>query len=205
MFSIPSSDIEDFKLFLPDKNIFRKVSNYRSRNPIKRRVFENYLKNMTELTLGAESIIDIGCGEGVFLYLADKFKEREKLVGVDLSSESLDVARQIVNANFYLVDAHDLSAFKNSEFDLSMCLSLFEHIDGHEHIVKEMLRISKRAVITIPHPLLFRIICFLTFRNWTRLGREDNHIKEFTIEELKNILPKNANVERRGFWIVAQF
>ncbi len=205
MFTINNSDIEALNLYQPNKDIFRNVSKYRSTNPVKRWVFEQYLRDMTEFTKGAKSIIDIGCGEGVMLYLADKFEKKNNLVGIDLSGESLDIARQIVNAKFYLADAHDLSAFKTAEFDLSMCLSLFEHIDGHEHIIEEMLRISKRAVITIPHPLLFRIICILTFRNWASLGREDNHIKEFTIEELKNILPNNANVERRGFWIVASF
>ncbi len=205
MYNIKFSDVEKFLSYKPNDNIFRMVSKYRSNNLIKQLIFEKYLKDITKLTLGVNSIIDIGCGEGVSLYLADKFDKKDELVGIDLSSESLDVARRIVNGKFYQTDARELSIFKYKEFELSMCLSLFEHITDHKYIISEMSRISKMSVITIPHPLLFRIICILTLRNWTRFGREENHIKEFTIKELKEILPKNACVERRGFWIVATF
>jgi len=203
MFSIKKEDVKKLLELAPDSNIYHSLSKYRSDNPIKRIIFERYLRYMSGIINGIESIIDIGCGEGILLYLANKLGRSEKLVGIDLSTESLKIAKQISNADFIRADIHHIP-IKDSVFCLSFCLSVFEHIDRHEEAVEEITRVSKKSVITIPRPMLFRVISVISLRNLTRFGREKNHVKEFKKSELLEILPEKSTVERRSFWYVAK-
>jgi len=203
MYSFGQDDIKKLLALEPNSTIFSRLSRFRSSNPVKRFAFEKYLKYITEYISNSESVLDIGCGEGIILYLANKFNKREKLVGIDTSIEFLKIAKQIVEADFIRADVHYLP-FRDSSFELLSCLSVFEHINRHKDVINEVTRVSTKSIITVPRPWLFRLICIISLRNWSRLGREKNHVKEFKKNELLDILPDKSTVERRSFWYVAK-
>lgn len=109
---------------------------------------------------GGSKIIDIACGIGT---LAIKNSKRGSAVtGIDLSSESIRYAKRralragINKLHFFEMDARDLSAFKENEFEystISMAVHQFPSQTGKE-ILKEMARISKSIVIIdYNHPM----------------------------------------------------
>lgn len=117
---------------------------------------------------------------------------------------ALNIAKFLVEGEFRFGNARKIIS-DDSLYDMTICASVFEHIkDGHEKIISEMRRVSKRTIITIPHPLLFRLSRLLLLKNISTLGREHDHVKEFGRNELQRILPTNSKLERRGFWYVAE-
>ena len=63
-----------------------------------------------------QSIFDVGCGNGVFLYLIAIFRKPRKLFGVDVIDTDLDTVKKIFpNTNYikyFFVDHHREVCFK---------------------------------------------------------------------------------------------
>jgi ubiquinone/menaquinone biosynthesis C-methylase UbiE len=89
----------------------------------------------------AESILEVGCGEGT--KLANISSKNTKLNGVDLSQTAVKTAqKQFKNISFEVADASSLP-FKDSSFDLVYSAFMIEHIQNPEKVIKEMLRVTK--------------------------------------------------------------
>lgn len=98
-------------------------------------------------------VIDIACGNGT---LAVKMASRaEHVTGIDLSPDMLSFAKKRVldkkirNIEFYEMNAEDLHAFSDSQFDvasISMAIHQFSP-ETAEHVLHEMKRIAKNIII----------------------------------------------------------
>ncbi|MEM7816956.1 MAG: class I SAM-dependent methyltransferase [Candidatus Aenigmatarchaeota archaeon] len=91
------------------------------------------------------SILEIGCGEGLFLKKIKKnFKE---VVGIDISIEQLQNARKICkNFNFIQADAIKLP-FKDKIFDTIVCINFFINLPTGidiSAVLSEIKRVSKK-------------------------------------------------------------
>jgi ubiquinone/menaquinone biosynthesis C-methylase UbiE len=91
-------------------------------------------------------VVDIACGPGAFaLALAPRV---QFVRGVDLTAEMLRRARafqaekQIVNAAFVQGDAEQLP-FPSGTFDLVSCQCSFHHMPKPQHVLAEMIRVTK--------------------------------------------------------------
>lgn len=98
---------------------------------------------------GAESI-DIACGEGWIEQLSPE------TVGTDFSREALKNAKR--NGAVYLVRAAaEYLPFKDSAFDVALCLGSLEHFIKPMLALLEIKRISKVQIVTahaeLPFPL----------------------------------------------------
>jgi 2-polyprenyl-3-methyl-5-hydroxy-6-metoxy-1,4-benzoquinol methylase len=88
------------------------------------------------------SILDIGCGWGKLLYFL-KTKGYSNLYGVDIVSEQIRIARQIVD-NVLEIDAIDYLDNNPNHFDLIIGLDIIEHFKKDE--VLSFLEASYRAL-----------------------------------------------------------
>lgn len=110
-------------------------------------------RSVTHQIKSGEQVIDIACGTGA---QAIEIAGSAALVtGVDLSESMVKYANEkaakqnLLNTNFVVGDATDLSAFYNQKFDvaiLSMALHQF-HPDQQNPILNEIKKIAKRIVI----------------------------------------------------------
>ena len=92
---------------------------------------------------GLQSILDVGCGAG--LVANQMAKAGYQVTGVDLSSESLQVACEFdeTSAVKYLrADALDLP-FGEQSFDVVLCLDFLEHIENPQAALSEIDRVLK--------------------------------------------------------------
>jgi SAM-dependent methyltransferase len=112
------------------------------------------LRKRVALEVGAgKKVIDIACGTGAQLFeIAGK---AATITGVDLSESMIDFAkktaknRDLLNADFRVCDATDLSVFQDGAFDIAM-LSLALHQfspDLHSSILNEMKRVAHQLII----------------------------------------------------------
>src|SRR4051812_9730634 len=106
-----------------------------------------------------ESILDVGCGEGVLTeQWADKLGQG-RIVGIDLDDPKLKAEwekRQRANLEYRVEDATNLS-FADGEFDMATAIEVLEHVPDPERTVAEMARVAKRWVlVSVPREPLWR-------------------------------------------------
>ncbi len=72
--------------------------------------------------------LDIGCGQGEMLYMLARHGVKE-LVGVNLCSEELDIAKQSVDAEWVCRDVIEYLEKTERKFDLITAFNFLEHLD----------------------------------------------------------------------------
>jgi SAM-dependent methyltransferase len=77
------------------------------------------------------NILDIGCGDGNFVYYLQK-KGYTKAYGIDLSAEQIDEGRKLGIQNLELADLHEYLANKPNQFDCIIAKDVVEHLTRQE-------------------------------------------------------------------------
>lgn len=111
-------------------------------------VVEAYVKPKLDLIesvfrLDGLSVLDVGCGPGLFSHYLEKRAGR--VVGTDVSPSMLDRVNSI---EVVRADAGDLP-FLDQSFDVAFEANLLHHVDRPGAVVSEMARVARRAVIII--------------------------------------------------------
>lgn len=148
---------------------------------------------MNLLPPSANTIIDIGCGEGYLLYRIQERHPKIKIFGLDLSEGRITTTKKHV-PNAHLLRGNVLSLpFPDNSFDVVICSELLEHISAYKTVADELVRISKKCIIiTVPNELtLVQVLCpkcktkhFL-----------DGHVNFFTEKKIKDIFVQNPKIE----------
>lgn len=121
----------------------------------KRLILPNLLR-LLELKRG-EVLLDLACGQGFF---AREFaKLGAKVIGVDISSELINIAKQDKSVEYHVAPADKLDFLKNeSVYKVIIILSL-QNIENASEVIREVTRVLKprgKLFIILNHPA-FRI------------------------------------------------
>jgi len=148
-------------------------------------IFQMHLKTYAYAASFAKdkTILDIGSGDG---YGTDYLKSyAQKIVGVDISQESVEEARkkyQAPNLEFKQL-RDDTFPFEDSSFDLVISFQVIEHVKNTKLFLDEIHRVLKaggQMILSTPNAK----IRLLFFQNpWNKY-----HIQEFTTGGLSKIL-----------------
>lgn len=117
------------------------------------------LPNLTRLIEAkrGEIIVDLACGQGFF---AREFaKIGAKVIGVDVSSELIDIAKQDKTVEYYVSEAHKLNFLQNESVDKVLIILSLQNIENVNDVIKEVSRILKpggKLYMVLNHPA-FRI------------------------------------------------
>ena len=132
-------------------------------------------------------LLDIGCGEGFFLFNASKFGYVGK--GVELSQDAAEYARREFGLDVEVKSFEELR-FSENHFDVVTMWQVLEHLLYPLTTLEEIHRILKPGgMLVITTPDIGRIPARILRRRWWCITRL--HINQFTTETLTNIL-KNA-------------
>lgn len=141
---------------------------------------------------GVNSIIDVGCGDGLLTnQLLDKY---EKVLGVDVSREAL----QYVQAE-KLVAGMDHLPLSDQSFDLAVCTEVIEHLPYpvYEKSLLELQRVARKyLLITVPNDEFLRDrfvkcpLCYCTYHRY-------RHLRSFTLEGLKELFSQFEYLDHR--------
>ena len=91
-----------------------------------------------------QSLLDVGCGEGV---LTHKWAQRlapRRVVGIDLEDPAIQAEweqRQAPNLEYRVMKAENLP-FADGEFDVATAIEVLEHVPDPAHTVAEMARVA---------------------------------------------------------------
>lgn len=93
------------------------------------------------------ALLDVGCGDGATEYYFQQYFPKWKIEGIDVSSESIQVAqrRNLSNATFQVYDSITIP-FEDNAFDRIFIAGVLHHIsfNQHDRLIKEMYRVLKK-------------------------------------------------------------
>lgn len=160
------------------------------------------------------NVIDVACGTGALAFnLAGK---AEKVTGIDISQEMITTAimskqkQGITNVDFQVLDATELSCFKNDEFDvatISLAIHQFSPIIARQ-VIKELIRVADQILFidyasplpkNIYRPFINTIESFAgkehsaNFRAFQKLGGIPSYIDEFGLVTIRKVSAGKGN------------
>ncbi len=169
----------------PTGNTFDK---YGSTNPVVRRLMATFQRTLDDLFAQAapESVLDVGCGEGV---LTEQWARRlgdRRVVGIDLDDPKLVAewsARARPNLEFVSTPGGELP-FGEREFDLVSAIEALEHIPDPERTIAEMARVARgHLLISVPREPLWRMLNLARGAYVRELGNTPGHVNHWTMAE----------------------
>ncbi|MFL5825674.1 MAG: class I SAM-dependent methyltransferase [Thermoleophilaceae bacterium] len=182
---------------VPTGNTFDK---YGSTNPVVRRLMDGFHSTLDELWAKAapESILDVGCGEGVLTHeWAERLGER-RIVGIDLDDEKLKAewaTRQRPNLQYVCADATRLE-FADGEFEMASAIEVLEHVPEPEQTLSEMARVAKRhLLVSVPREPLWRGLNMARGAYLKDLGNTPGHINHWSKRSFVSLLSRYGTVE----------
>jgi ubiquinone/menaquinone biosynthesis C-methylase UbiE len=134
---------------------------------------------------GAISLLDVGCGNGVFVDYVSKHKPGLYVHALDRSKEAL----KHVHVEKTLGDVTNLP-FENNSFDCVSCLEVIEHlpIPAFREALSELTRVANKYVLlSVPYQEVLedsytRCPSCKTIFNW------ELHLRRFTDDSFKTLL-----------------
>ena len=181
---------------VPTGNTFDK---YGSTNPVVRRLMSGFQRTLDDLFAQAapESVLDIGCGEGV---LTEQWAVRlggARVVGTDLQDPKLEAEwaiRRRPNLRFAAMPVESLT-FADDEFDLVAATEVLEHVDHPEAAVAEMARVARRwLLVSVPHEPLWRGLNIARGAYLRELGNTPGHLNHWTRAGFVRMLAAHGQV-----------
>jgi SAM-dependent methyltransferase len=182
---------------VPTGNTYDK---YGSQNPVVKRLMAGFSGSLDQLwgEAGPESVLDVGCGEGV---LTTEWAERlgnRRIVGIDLEDPKLAqewAAHHRPNLEFRAEEATSLS-FADNEFDMATAIEVLEHVPEPEATLAEMARVAERwLLVSVPREPIWRITNMARGAYWKSLGNTPGHVNHWSKVSFVSMLSGHGKVE----------
>jgi 2-polyprenyl-3-methyl-5-hydroxy-6-metoxy-1,4-benzoquinol methylase len=167
---------------VPTGNTFDK---YGSSNPVVRRLMAGFEGTLDRLFGAAapQSVLDVGCGEGVLTYRWAQRLGDAPVLGLDLEDPKLRAeweTRRRDNLRFATMPPDSLPC-EDDEFDLATAIEVLEHVPDPEQTVSEMARVARRhLLVSVPREPLWRALNMARGAYLRDLGNTPGHVNHFT-------------------------
>ena len=187
-------------------NVFDK---YGSRNPLVRRIVDNFLRTMTTLAgeLTGIRLLEVGSGEGHVLGVLARHLRPRQALGLDLSHEIVAQAHAASpHLSFAVASAYHLPCADRS-FDLVVAAEVLEHLDDPPAALAELARVSAgHCLVSVPREPLWRVLNVARGKYVGRWGNTPGHVQHFSQRALADLLGREFEIVRwaRPFpWLMA--
>jgi 2-polyprenyl-3-methyl-5-hydroxy-6-metoxy-1,4-benzoquinol methylase len=179
---------------VPTGNTFDK---YGSTNPVVRRLMAGFEGTLDRLFAKAapESVLDVGCGEGVLTYRWAQRLGDAPVVGLDLDDAKLRAEwekRHRDNLRFETMPPDRLPC-GDDEFDLVTAIEVLEHVPDPEQTVSEMARVARRhLLVSVPREPLWRALNMARGAYLRDLGNTPGHVNHFSKRGFAALLARHG-------------
>jgi 2-polyprenyl-3-methyl-5-hydroxy-6-metoxy-1,4-benzoquinol methylase len=172
---------------------------YGSTNPVVRRLMATFERTLDELLAkaDAQSLLDVGCGEGVLVHEWAKRLAPRRVVGIDLEEPSIQAGweqRQAPNLEYRIMKAERMP-FADDEFDVATAIEVLEHVPDPAHTVAEMARVAKsHLLVSVPREPLWRGLNLARGAYWKQLGNTPGHVNHWSKRSFVALLSQHGTV-----------
>jgi 2-polyprenyl-3-methyl-5-hydroxy-6-metoxy-1,4-benzoquinol methylase len=180
----------------PEGNFYNK---YESRNPVERRMMQDFLRAFDDLSASANvgTIYEVGCGEGHLSFrLARRgLKVRSSDVSNRLTEEANRKAvREGLPARFECASIYDLTA-SNAGAELVVCCEVLEHLDRPDAALGVLARIARPYLLaSVPREPLWRMLNVARGAYWRQWGNTPGHVQHWTASGFLRYLGRRFDV-----------
>jgi 2-polyprenyl-3-methyl-5-hydroxy-6-metoxy-1,4-benzoquinol methylase len=181
---------------VPTGNAYDK---YGSTNPVVRRLMATFQRTLDELFAQAapQSLLDVGCGEGILTARWAAQLGSGRVVGVDLEDPKLAAhwaAHRRANIQFLTIEDATLP-FTENEFDLVAAIEVLEHVPDPELTVAEMVRVARsHLLVSVPREPLWRLLNLARGAYVRELGNTPGHVNHFSRRGFVRLLALHGTV-----------
>ncbi len=182
---------------VPTGNTFDK---YGSTNPVVRRLMSGFEGTLARLFTQAapESVLDVGCGEGVLTFTWAQALGDKPVLGIDLPDSKLEAewsTRQRPNLEFRAMAVEDLGAFPDSSYDLAAAIEVLEHVPEPDATLAEMARVAARhLLISVPREPLWRALNVARGAYLRDLGNTPGHVNHWSKRSFVRAAARHGDV-----------
>jgi 2-polyprenyl-3-methyl-5-hydroxy-6-metoxy-1,4-benzoquinol methylase len=172
---------------------------YGSTNPVVRRLMSTFERTLGDLWTRADpqSVLDVGCGEGVLTHQWAQALGDRRIVGIDLEDPHLQAewaTRQRPNLEYRVTKAERMP-FEDGEFDLASAIEVLEHVPDPEHTVAEMARVASRwLLVSVPREPLWRGLNLARAAYVRDLGNTPGHLNHWSRRAFVALLSRHGEV-----------
>jgi 2-polyprenyl-3-methyl-5-hydroxy-6-metoxy-1,4-benzoquinol methylase len=172
---------------------------YGSQNPLVKRMMANFESTLDELfeQAGPQSILDVGCGEGVLIHKWAQRLDPKPVVGLDLEDPVIQAEwekRQAPNLDYRIMKAENLP-FGVDEFDMASAIEVLEHVPDPAHTVAEMARVASRwLLVSVPREPLWRGLNMARGAYVKDLGNTPGHLNHWSKRSFVKLLSQHGEV-----------
>jgi 2-polyprenyl-3-methyl-5-hydroxy-6-metoxy-1,4-benzoquinol methylase len=172
---------------------------YGSSNPVVRRLMGAFERTLAELFAQADpqSLLDVGCGEGVLTHKWAQALSDKRVVGIDLDDPQLHELwqdRQAPNLDYRVMKAEHLP-FADDEFDVATAIEVLEHVPDPAHTVAEMARVaSGHLLVSVPREPLWRGLNMARGAYLKQLGNTPGHLNHWSKRSFVELLSRHGDV-----------
>jgi 2-polyprenyl-3-methyl-5-hydroxy-6-metoxy-1,4-benzoquinol methylase len=172
---------------------------YGSTNPVVRRLMAGFERTLEELwtTAAPQSLLDVGCGEGVLTHRWAQQLGDKRVVGIDLDDPAIHAEwarRAAPNLEFRVMKAERLP-FADAEFDLATAIEVLEHVPDPGHTLEEMARVARRhLLVSVPREPLWRALNMARGAYLKDLGNTPGHVNHWSKRAFVSLLSRHGQV-----------
>jgi SAM-dependent methyltransferase len=172
---------------------------YASGNPLVRRLMQGFERSLDELLERGdpESLLDVGCGEGVLVQRVAQRLHPRRVVGIDLEEGSIQAGwarHQAPNLEYRTMPAQELP-FGEGEFDMVSAIEVLEHLPDPEGTLEQMARCAQRhLLVSVPREPLWRGLNMARGAYWAHLGNTPGHLNHWSRSAFVRLLARHGEV-----------
>jgi 2-polyprenyl-3-methyl-5-hydroxy-6-metoxy-1,4-benzoquinol methylase len=172
---------------------------YGSTNPVVKRLMAGFNGTLGDLFARADpqSLLDVGCGEGVLTHQwAVRLRDR-RVVGIDLDDPHLHAqweGRRAPNLDYRVMKAEALP-FADGEFDCATAIEVLEHVPDAAHTLSEMARVAQRhLLVSVPREPMWRMLNMARGAYLKELGNTPGHVNHWSKRSFVELLSRHGTV-----------
>ena len=173
------------------------VDKYDSGNPIVRWMTDRFLAELDVLVSQAapESLLDVGCGEGIVTERMAQFVGDGGVTGLDRQADNLQPHwNQRSSISFQVGDACALD-FTDDSFDMVSMIEMLQLIPDHRAALAESARVGRSwLLVTTPVEPLWRFMNVARGAYLSERGNTPGHVHHFSFKAIQQELADFGDV-----------
>lgn len=123
-------------------------------------------------------IIDLGCGDGVFIHAVKKEFPEINITGIDISPRRIaGLKKKFTKDKFYIKDVCDTKL--KEKFDFVHSSQVIEHVSSDKEMIKEMSRLLKKNGVLFCSSVIKKPWAIYKYRNNGKFVLDPTHVKEY--------------------------
>jgi ubiquinone/menaquinone biosynthesis C-methylase UbiE len=165
-------------------------------HPLEKRLVAGFTAALEDLLpASAESVLEVGCGEGHQLQKVLASVGARRVVGLDLLDVELEGSwTGLTGVDLLWGSAYQLP-FPSDSFDLVLALEMLEHVDEPDTVLAEIARVATGpVVISVPWEPVWRLGNLARRRYVRELGNTPGHIQHYSRRAIVQRIERHLDV-----------